>query len=130
MERRSFPARLPHGKNAQRPKLLAFRCMGRRNVKEAKQHHSEAWFQAIVGGTADAYIGVNLLGKVVVFNPAAEVLFGRPASALLGRAIEDCGLPDRLRRAIGDAVREVRDGGHAGKKKPGNRSLARRRASP
>jgi PAS domain S-box-containing protein len=79
-------------------------------VKEGNQHHSEAWFQAIVGGTADAYIGLNLLGKVVVFNPAAEALFGRPASELLGRAIEDSGLPDRLRRAIGDAVREIRDG--------------------
>ena len=79
-------------------------------MKEANQHHSDAWFQAIVGGTADAYIGVNLLGTVVVFNPAAEALFCRPASELLGRAIQDSGLPDRLRRAIGDAVREIRDG--------------------
>ena len=79
-------------------------------MKEARQYHSEAWFRAIVGGTADAYIGVNLLGKVVVFNPAAEALFGSPASALLGRAIGDCGLPDRLRRAIGDAVREAAAG--------------------
>ena len=71
-------------------------------MKEADQHHSEAWFQAIVGGTADAYIGVNLPGQVVVFNPAAEALFGRrlrsfwDAGSKIAGCLTDCGGPSAM----------------------------------
>ena len=66
--------------------------MGAPEREGSKSAPQRAWFQAIVGGTADAYIGVNLLGTVVVFNrpPKRCWPFGFGAS---GRAIEDSGLP-------------------------------------
>ena len=77
----------------------------------AKHHNGDAWFREIVCGTIEAYIGVDLHGRVIVFNRAAEALFARPASEFLGRGIEACQLPETLRQAIAEAVCEAKAGG-------------------
>ena len=76
----------------------------------AKHHNGDAWFREIVRGTIEAYIGVDLHGRVIVFNRAAEALFARPASEFLGRGIEACQLPETLRQAIAGAVCEAKAG--------------------
>jgi PAS domain S-box-containing protein len=76
----------------------------------AAKHESEAWFRDIVNGTCDAYAAVDMHGSLIVFNPAAEALFGSPAQALLGRDIEESGLPEKLRQAMADAVGEAKAG--------------------
>ncbi len=82
----------------------------------AKHHNGDAWFREIVCGTIEAYIGVDLHGRVIVFNRAAEALFARPASEFLGRGIEACQLPETLRQAIAEAVCEAKAGGPAPRK--------------
>ena len=77
----------------------------------AKHHNDDAWFREIVCGTIEAYIGVSLHGRVIVFNRAAEALFARPASEFLGRGVEACGLPEKLRQAIAGTVCEAKAGG-------------------
>ncbi len=76
----------------------------------AKHHKGEPWFRAIVGCTCEAYAAVNLRGTVIVFNPAAEALFACPAPAVLGRDIEECRLPEKLRQAVVEAVDETKAG--------------------
>ncbi len=76
----------------------------------AKHQNSEAWFRAIAAGTSDAYLAVSLDGRVIVFNPAAEALFACPLNSALGRDIAGCGLPEKLRQAIADAICDARAG--------------------
>ncbi len=59
---------------------------------------SEAYIHAIVGGTPDALVAVDLQGRMVAVNRAAENLFDLPASAMLGYPIAESRLPESLRR--------------------------------
>ena len=71
---------------------------------------SEARVRAIIDGTLDAFVGVNLAGGVEAFNHGAEALFGLPAAAVLGRAIADTGLPEPVRRCFQEALNRAAAG--------------------
>ena len=45
-------------------------------------------FKAILNATGDALVGVNNLRRIILWNPAAEKLFGWLASEVMGREIE------------------------------------------
>ena len=70
----------------------------------------EARVRAIIDGTLDAFVGVNRRGEVVAFNHGAELLFGLPAVAALGRPVAEVGLPDTLRRCFAEALRRAEAG--------------------
>ena len=58
---------------------------------------SEARKTAILNAAVDGIVVADADGRVVDFNPAAEALFGRPRSEVLGRRIADVLVPDDLR---------------------------------
>jgi PAS domain S-box-containing protein len=45
-------------------------------------------FKAILNATGDALVGVNNLRRIILWNPAAEKLFGWLASEVIGRELE------------------------------------------
>jgi PAS domain S-box-containing protein/diguanylate cyclase (GGDEF)-like protein len=53
---------------------------------------------SIVGSAMDGIIALDEQQRIVLFNPAAEKIFGRPAQSMLGRSI-DVLLPERFRAA-------------------------------
>jgi PAS domain-containing protein len=65
-------------------------------VAEA-QRKSEA-LNAIIASAMDAIISINAQRRVVLFNPAAEIMFGVPAREALGQSINRF-IPDRFRLA-------------------------------
>ena len=67
-------------------------------VAEGRSEQSEARLAAIVDSAMDAIITVDEHQNVVLFNRAAEVLFGRPRSAALGSSL-DRFIPERFRAA-------------------------------
>ena len=77
---------------------------------EAKFHSSEVCARAILDGTREAFVGVNSLNTVVTFNPGAEALFALPASAVVGRLVDESGLPEPLRRCIIETVHRAKAG--------------------
>ncbi|NTU78766.1 MAG: PAS domain S-box protein [Chloroflexales bacterium] len=64
-----------------------------RDVTEPRQQEealraSEARFAGIVTAALDAIVGIDAAERVVVFNPAAERLFGYPAAQVLGQPLD------------------------------------------
>ena len=59
-----------------------------------REHH----FHAIVDTATDAIVTIDPLGKVLLFNPGAERMFGYRADEILGRGIELV-IPARFRSA-------------------------------
>jgi PAS domain S-box-containing protein len=68
-------------------------------------HHSEARLAGIVGSAPDAIITVNEAQRIVVFNAAAERMFGCPVADALGGPL-DRFIPARFRRAHTEHIRE------------------------
>jgi diguanylate cyclase (GGDEF)-like protein/PAS domain S-box-containing protein len=68
------------------------RCLGLAAAKALEMRRTvvqEARASAVLVGSLDAVIGEDDAGKVVLWNPAAERLFGYPASERLGRDLLD-----------------------------------------
>ncbi len=55
-------------------------------------------YAAVAEQMADALIYADLAGRIVLWNRAAEALFGHTAAAVLGRSL-DIIIPERLRSA-------------------------------
>ena len=72
---------------------------------------SEARVRAVIDGTLDAFVGVNLRGEAVAFNHGAETLFGLSAAAVLGRAVAKTDLPEPVRRCFAEALDRAAAGG-------------------
>ena len=58
---------------------------------------SEAQLSAVVDTASDAIISVNAEGRITLFNPAAERIFGLPAAGMLGQPLESL-LPEGARQ--------------------------------
>lgn len=59
---------------------------------------SEAVFASIVGSAMDGIIAIDDRQRIVLFNGAAEKMFGREAAQMLGQSIDSL-LPERFRSA-------------------------------
>ena len=60
---------------------------------------SEALKTAIVDHALAALVTTDELGRIVEFNPAAEAMFGRARSAVLGQSVSTVMIPERYRGA-------------------------------
>lgn len=75
-----------------------------RNCRDGGGHqvvadHPDTLLAAIVRSSLNAIIVVDEAGRVVEFNPSAEIIFGHPRSAAIGRSIGDLIVPHHLRAA-------------------------------
>lgn len=66
---------------------------------------SEARKAGVLEGAVDAIVSADEVGRILDFNPAAERLFGRTRSAVLGRRIVDLLVPAELRTAHRNGLR-------------------------
>lgn len=74
-----------------------------RKAAEAALVDSRARLSAVIDSALDAILAIDEVGRVVLFNPAAETLFGRPAADVLGLSVLQL-VPPRLR---GDALERL-----------------------
>ena len=70
---------------------------------EAAVEESRRRLAGIVDSAMDAIITVDAARRIVLFNPAAEKMFGYPADAMLGEPLDRL-LPDRFRELHGDHI--------------------------
>jgi len=72
------------------------RDMSEYKAAQAKVRDSEARLAGVVGSAMDAIISIDEKGNVVLFNSAAEKMFGRTAAEAMGQPMDGF-LPDRFR---------------------------------
>ncbi|MEI7446343.1 MAG: PAS domain S-box protein, partial [Burkholderiales bacterium] len=75
-----------------------------RKAAERALVDSRARLSAVIDSAHDAIVALDEAGRVLLFNPAAESMFGRPAADVLGRPFLPM-VPPRLR---GDALQTMR----------------------
>lgn len=71
---------------------------------------SEARIRAIVETAQDAFIGVDLAGRIVDWNQQAELLLGWRREEAIGHSLADLILPAQLREAAGGAMADFAGG--------------------
>ncbi|QLA16098.1 PAS domain S-box protein [Desulfolutivibrio sulfoxidireducens] len=80
-------------------------------IENATQRETLAQkYAAVLATTTDAIVAVDLDGRITVFNPGAEKLFGCPANEALGSPITRFCPEDRLEEQA-EKMRRVRDAG-------------------
>ncbi|HMJ95662.1 MAG TPA: PAS domain S-box protein, partial [Thermoleophilaceae bacterium] len=72
---------------------------------------SEARKRAVVDSSLDAVITMDHEGRVVEFNPAAELLFGYPEDVAMGQEMAELVIPATLRDAHREGLRRYLDTG-------------------
>jgi PAS domain S-box-containing protein len=83
-------------------KLVAVTDVSELKQTEEELRRSDALTKAIVASALDAIITMDYEGTIVAFNPAAERLFGWPATVAVGRPVRDLIPPDlRVRHTEG-----------------------------
>ncbi len=81
---------------------------------KAREHalrDSEAQKAGILAAALDAVISIDLQGRIIEFNPAAERMFGWSAGEILGHRMSDLLIPMRYRRAHEEGLRRYRTTG-------------------
>jgi two-component system, cell cycle sensor histidine kinase and response regulator CckA len=73
----------------------------------------EARKRAIVESALDAIVTMDHSGRIVEFNPAAERIFGHPASAVVGRPLADVLIPPALRDSHRSGLERYLDSGES-----------------
>jgi len=71
--------------------------------KEATKLHTQ--LEAILNATGDAIVGMNNLRRIILWNPAAEKLFGWLAKEVQGREFEML-IPAELRESLAQQLRK------------------------
>ena len=83
----------------------------RRRAEEALRS-SEARQQAILRSALDGIVTIDLAGRVLDLNPAAEKMFGHPRAAILGQPMHDLLVPPKYRQAHVEGMARYRKTGH------------------
>ncbi len=88
--------------------IVEYQSVGRditdRKRAEDKLRWSEERFRTIVEASKDAVIAINSNGEVVIFNAAAEKMFGCAKETMTGQPL-DCLIPEEYRSRHGANVR-------------------------
>lgn len=78
------------------------RDLSARRAADKLRHESEARLAAVIQSASDAIISTDVHGRIELFNPAAERIFGRPAQAMLGEPLDMLLPPERRERHRAD----------------------------
>lgn len=73
---------------------------------------NQARLAAVVQGASDAVISVDSTGHITLFNPAAERIFGRPESQMLGSTLDTL-LPEAMGVGHADRLRRFAESGES-----------------
>jgi PAS domain S-box-containing protein len=87
--------------------LLLVRNITARKAAEISLVRSEARKSAIMDAALDAIITMDQAGRIIDFNPAAERTFGRRRAEVVGRAIAEVIIPERLRGPHGQGLEQL-----------------------
>ena len=82
---------------------------------ESESAENSARLAAIFDSALDAIISVNIQQRIVLFNPAAEKMFGYPAIDVLDTPIERL-IPDRFRQLHAGHMQRFYENGESGRK--------------
>src|SRR5262245_12999833 len=77
---------------------------------EHERHESDARLAGIVLSAMDAIVMVDEAQRVVLFNPAAETMFGRTGAEVIGQTLDRL-IPERFRAAHAEHMRRFADSG-------------------
>lgn len=99
-----------------------------RSMAERSRRQQEAMLTGVIESAMDAIIVVDAEQRIVLFNPAAETVFGYMAADVLGGALEQL-LPKRYRAAHADHLRSFAANGKGGPRMCEQRSAYGRRAN-
>lgn len=72
------------------------REVAERLVAENELRQSESRFRTVIAASSDAMIAASERGKITLFNPAAEAMFGYRQEEMIGRSIESL-MPEAFR---------------------------------
>jgi PAS domain S-box-containing protein len=90
--------------------VVAHENITERKLAEETRRESEQRLSGIINATMDAIITMDAAHRIVLFNPAAEQLFGRPSSEVIGQPIA-CLMPKRFRAMHAEHVRQFAESG-------------------
>jgi len=68
-----------------------------RRAAAARLRERDAHYRSIVESSLDAIVSIDESGRITEFNPAAESMFGRSRSQVIGEDLADVIIPERLR---------------------------------
>lgn len=83
--------------------LCSFRDVTQQRAVEAELVKTKDFLQRVIDSSVDAIISADLKGRVVLFNRAAERIYGKPASYIVGthiRALYPEGTAENIMRMI------------------------------
>lgn len=111
------------------PAILAvLNDITQRTLAEAARRESEAQLAAVVASAMDAIVSVDEQQRIVLFNAAAEGMFGIPAADALGQPLGRL-LPERFRETHAEQLRRFGASGITSRRMGVSGSLVGLRAS-
>ena len=78
---------------------------------QQRERQTEALKAAIIDHAVNGIVSTDASGHIVEFNPAAEAMFGRLRADVLGLAVAEVIIPERLRAAHTEGMARVAAGG-------------------
>ncbi|GAB3546730.1 hypothetical protein GCM10027343_24980 [Noviherbaspirillum agri] len=73
---------------------------------------NEKRIQAIIESAQDAYLAVDLKGRITDWNSAAQRMFGWTSSEAVGRPMTELIVPERFRKGVISAMHHFNETGH------------------
>jgi PAS domain S-box-containing protein len=90
--------------NGQKLYTVILRDVTERVEAERRLREQRQTLAAVIDAASDAVVSVDVDGCITLFNPAAERIFGRQASEMLGQSLEQL-MPRRFRASHGADLR-------------------------
>ena len=112
-----------HGDGESRRYTVVLRDVSERVRAESLLARSEARLRGILDSAMDAIVTIDETQHVVLFNAAAETMFGCPQAEAIGAPIAWF-IPGRFRAAHGEHVRAFGDGASAARRMGGSRIVS------
>jgi PAS domain S-box-containing protein len=84
--------------------LCSFRDVTQERAVEAELIKTKDFLQRVIDSSVDAIISADMKGRVLLFNRAAERIYGRPGGMMLGTDVKTL-YPEGVARQIMNAIR-------------------------
>lgn len=86
----------------------------RQQQSEREMRKREAELRTVIESAQDAFIAVDLNGRITYWNPAAESMFGWRGEEAIGKPLEELIIPERFLGSIEKALHAFRETGRSG----------------